>query len=355
MPPCPTGTPSSYFFLGGPFLKDRFNPFISANNTVYERISKDMFDGIIVCSAVTNYLTAEETKRSLAPFRDIPIVFIGNAPDGYWRVQTDNRSGMGAIIRHFIADHGYRRIAFAAGKEGNEWAEARFAAYREELEAAGLPFDPGLVVSGGFEPDDGIEAVRVLLDERRERFDALVACNYLVALGAKLGLEKRGLSVPEDVALAGYDDTVDASCVIPNLTTVRQPYAAIAGRAFALLDELAAGASPPKVHRIPGEPVLRQSCGCLMRTADDGLLAGRGVSEQAPAVFYAAHKTECVRDLEAFLLALGIRCPLLRFRDVFGRRLQVVDGGEGGREHLRPHTESRVVFPVTQNEGREMP
>ncbi len=293
-----------YIFLGGPFYKDRFNPFVAANNVVYERITKDSFDGLIVCSAVTNYLTAEEAGRALARFKGIPTVFIGNAPEGYSHVQTDNRIGMGGVIRHFITDHGFGRIAFAAGKEGNAWAEERFAAYREELEAAGMPFDPDLVVTGGFDTANGIEAVRTLLDERRVRFDALVACNDLVALGAKIELEKRGFAIPDDVALAGYDDTVEASCVIPSLTSVRQPYAVIAAKAFAVLEELRAG-MPPAVHYIPSVPVFRQSCGCLMRTADDGLLACRDASTQTPAAYYAAHKDDFIRDIKELVAPLG--------------------------------------------------
>ncbi|MBN2352688.1 MAG: substrate-binding domain-containing protein [Spirochaetales bacterium] len=300
----PDGDTELYFFVGGPFYKDQFNPFVAANNVVYERITKDVFDGIIVCSAVTNYLDLEEASRALERYRGIPIVFIGNAPKGYSRVQTDNRIGMGGVVRHFIADHGYRRIAFAAGKEGNTWAAERFAAYREELEAGGLPFDPALVVYGGFETEHGIEAVRVLLDERRVRFDALIACNDLVALGVKIELEKRGLTVPDDVALAGYDDTVEASCVIPTLTSVRPPYAVIAAKAFALLEELRAGL-PPAVHYIPSVPVHRQSCGCLMRTADDSLLACRDASDQSPAAYYAAYKNDCLRKLEALVSPLG--------------------------------------------------
>jgi signal transduction histidine kinase/DNA-binding LacI/PurR family transcriptional regulator len=293
----PPGDTELYVFLGGHFYRDLYDRFVTSRNKIYELITKSMFEGIIVCSSVVNRLTADEIRRAMTGFPGIPVVFIGNGPDEFHRVVADNRQGMEGVVHHIIEDHGRTRIAFVKGKADNKEASERYAAYQSQLEAAGLPFDPELVCDGGFNLGDGIEAVRIFIDERRTKFDALIASNDAAALGAKMELERRGLSVAKDVALAGFDDSLDAMCVIPSLTTVRQPYAAIGARVFAVLEELGRGGSPPKVNVVPTEPVIRQSCGCFVNRGEDENLVYAGPSAEPAGVFYASHRAEYVRQL----------------------------------------------------------
>jgi signal transduction histidine kinase/DNA-binding LacI/PurR family transcriptional regulator len=293
-------------FLGGPFDKDPYDPFVTTRNSVYNLIARDVFDGIIVCNSVGNYLSPDEVDRFLARYEGIPIVFFGNGPAGYPRVTVDNVAGMAGLIRHFVADHGYRRVAFITGPPGNREAQDRLAAYRAELEKAGLPFAAELVVEGDFNVGTGMEAVRTLLDERRARFDALVASNDFMALGAKLELEKRGVAIPNEVALAGFDDTKDAICIIPSLTTVRQPFDAIAKKALAALTD---GANVPPVQIIPGEIVIRQSCGCFAKSVNFGTLGYAGRAETDPDVFYAERRTDFIRRIKSVLAPAELSDP----------------------------------------------
>jgi signal transduction histidine kinase/DNA-binding LacI/PurR family transcriptional regulator len=337
-----------YVFLGGHFFRDLYDRFVTSRNKVYELISRRMFDGVIVCSSVVNRLSADEVRSALAQFEGIPIVFIGNGPDEYHQVSVDNRSGMGAVVRHLIADHGLKKIAFVRGKAGNREAEERYAAYRDELAAAGLPFDPALVCDGGFNLGEGIDAVRTFIDERRVSFDALVASNDLVALGAKTELERRGIGVPRQVALAGFDDSLDAMCVIPSLTTVRQPYAAIAARAYAVLEELGAGGAPPTVNLIPTEAVIRQSCGCFLNREGDRHLVYEGASAEPPAAFYAARRAEFARRLTDFLSPYGLD-PLQNPVEPFLDAVFSVITGQGGTDTFDLLLQGIVTYSLLHN------
>jgi anti-anti-sigma regulatory factor len=137
-------------------------------------------------------------------------------------ILVSNHQGMYEAVTHLIETHNYRRIAFIRGPAGHPEAEERYRAYTEALAAFGLPLDPDLVAPGVFDSASGVGGVGLILDERKTNFDALVAVDDSTALGALEALHMRGIEVPGEVAVAGFDD-VDASRLnsLP-LTTVRQ-------------------------------------------------------------------------------------------------------------------------------------
>ncbi len=294
-----------FVFLGGPFLRDPYNPFVTARNSVYNLITREMFDGMIVCNSVTNFIASDQVVRVLERFQGLPIVFLGNGPDQFPRVTVDNVSGMGSVIRHFINVHGAKRIAFITGPEENREADERLQGYRRELEAAGLPFDPALVAPGDFSIKKGVEAVRVLLDDRHAEFDALVVSNDFMALGAKMELERRGYAIPGDVALAGFDDSLEAACVLPSLTTVHQPYEAIASAVLDELSDLHQGRTVPGARTVPAELVVRQSCGCFPRISLYAAPAYDDSHAADPAAYFRMARSGMVERLEELFAPFG--------------------------------------------------
>ena len=98
---------------------------------------------------------------------------------------------MRQALEHLISRHGFRRIAFVRGPQKNPEAERRYAIYQAALESFDIPFDPALVCDGTFERSAGEAAVATLIDERRLDFDALVAANDYMALGAIPAFEDR--------------------------------------------------------------------------------------------------------------------------------------------------------------------
>jgi len=157
---------------------------------------------------------AEQGTRSVrwgAVLPDQPDVSIG----------CDNHAGGRMVTEHLLAQ-GCRRIAFL-GEASTHYPEffARYLGYAEALEQAGLAADQALQADAESTERSGYEAVETLL-ARGERFDAVFAASDLIAIGALQALNARGLQVPRDVALAGFDDIPMASFVNPPLTTVLQ-------------------------------------------------------------------------------------------------------------------------------------
>ncbi len=186
-------------------------------------------------------------------------------------LQVSSIEGARAAMRHLLG-LGHRRIAHVMGIPSHAHSAERLEGYREELQAAGVKFEPALVVTGDFEEASGYQAIETLL-RRRARFSAVFVGNDQMAYGALLALYRRGLRVPADVSLVGFDDQRGASFTTPPLTTVRQP-AARMGRAAAEAVLRMLRGEPPNLPAFTTELVVRESTGpCPARRVARGAAA----------------------------------------------------------------------------------
>ena len=215
-------------------------------------------DGIVV-------LTGRTTDAALkACAKTLPLVVTGRtlkAP-GLYALNFDNFEGGRLATQHLI-DHGHRRIAFIAGDPEHGDAMARLRGYRAALEAAGIAYDPALVSPGEFHEINGLMAVNRLI-ETRQTFTAIFAANDQMAFGAALGLQRRGLRVPGDVSLVGFDDLPTSLYAIPPLSTVHQPAYEMGRLAATVMLQLLAGTAPT-AQMPPPRLIARESSGPVAR------------------------------------------------------------------------------------------
>ena len=146
-------------------------------------------------------------------------------------LNVDNYGGARAMTRHLL-DSGHRRIAFIAGPDDNFDARERLRGYRDELHERS-PQTPSRVLPGDFDEASGYRAGQALL--QGERPDVVFAANDMMALGCLFAFTHAGLRVPDDIALAGFDDVPMARYVHPALTTMRVDIAGFGARAMQLL------------------------------------------------------------------------------------------------------------------------
>lgn len=178
---------------------------------------------------------------------------------GFGVLSIDNYEGARTMTRHLI-DEGYRRIAFIAGPDNNFDAHERLRGYREALTQA-LPNAQPWVLPGDFDEASGHRAGHVLL-ESQQRPDAVFAANDMMALGCLFAFNQAGLRVPDDIALAGFDDIPLARYVHPTLTTMRVDIADLGARAMrALLDRLRNTVPAATPTLLAPQLVVRQSTG----------------------------------------------------------------------------------------------
>jgi LacI family transcriptional regulator len=211
-------------------------------------------DGLIVMSP---HADADFLQHNLPGRLPAVLLNTGATLPGHTRFVIDNFGGAKAMARHLAAS-GRKRIAFIGGPQGNHEAQERLRGYR-----AGLK--PGMkeaVFEGDFTEESGWSAGRRIA-QSKPRPDAIFAANDMMAVGCLSALREAGLRVPEDMALAGFDDIPIARYVTPALTTIRVPIAALGSAA---LDALAKVVEAPDTQDsqtvvMPVELMVRRSCG----------------------------------------------------------------------------------------------
>jgi phosphoserine phosphatase RsbU/P len=255
-------------------------------NLVYDLVGPHDLDGAILVPGTMGSETSPELAELLRRFSSIPLCTIGSEHPGVAALGVDNTSTVRALTLHLLRRHERRRIAFIAGP--NRESERRFAGYRQALLEAGVELDERLLARGDFTPPSGARAVATLFDQGGE-CDAIIAANDWMALGALEALEARGLRVPEDVALAGFDDIEQARFVTPPLTTVRQNPRRLGMQAIRRVLAMIAGNRDTSPLSLDTRLVIRQSCGCSrprpnldldVPSADEALLSALGQNRE---------------------------------------------------------------------------
>jgi DNA-binding LacI/PurR family transcriptional regulator len=252
------------------------NGFDAQANLLYDLIRDKQLDGLIILTgALDSYVTPQEMKAFVERFRPLPIVSIEVALEGIPSIMMDNYKAMRAVVAHLIEVHGYRKIAFIRGPAHHFGAQERYRAYTEALAEFGIPLDPNLVTP----PDERWACnVEILLDERklrpREDIEAVVAVSDGPALMALAEFQARGIRVPNDIAVVGFDDFIESSAVTPPLTSVRPPFYEMGWQAVEMVLALLRDEAVPEQSDTPSETVVRQSCGCASQVAIQAARSG---------------------------------------------------------------------------------
>lgn len=219
------------------------------------RLSRgELLDGVIV--------TATRIGAPLIPQlleSQVPLVVQGRHSDPRVNyVDVDNVTGATMAVTHLIR-LGYQRIATIAGSPDNSAAQDRKQGYLDALQNRGRSVDDALIVTGDFTQTGGYEAMQQLLPHRP---DAVFVASDIMAHGALRAIHTAGLTVPDDIALVGFDDLPQSALVDPPLTTVRQPIQRLGALAVeTLIDILDNGLERPRRLILPTELVIRDSCG----------------------------------------------------------------------------------------------
>lgn len=249
--------------------------FEAQRNVLYDLVNAANVDGLIISGTLAHSVSHAEMAALCRRYQPLPLITVALQLDEVPSVMADSRQGMQDVMEHLIAVHHRQRIAFLRGPRGQQEAEERYRAYTHALAHHQLPLDPALVLDGDFTYESGVAAIQALLDRADLHCDAIVAANDSMALGALQVLQARGIRVPDQVTLTGFDDTEDSRFSQPPLTTVRQS-AYLQGRAAArLMLTYWQGHTPAATTSMPSTFVVRQSCGCAEQS-----VAWAGVSSE---------------------------------------------------------------------------
>jgi LacI family transcriptional regulator len=198
-----------------------------------------------------------DSEDVLAALTSIGASFVRIAPGrnlpGSLQVSIDDKQGAFDLTNHLI-ELGHRRIGFIHGHPAIIAASLRYDGFRAALSKAGIPFDESLCAQGYFSYQSGMEAATHLLS-RSERPTAIFASNDDMAAATLAAAHRLNLNTPDDLSVAGFDDSLVAQVVWPRLTTCRQPIAEMGAEAISML----ANTDGEPVRRLQHELVIRES------------------------------------------------------------------------------------------------
>jgi LacI family transcriptional regulator len=259
--------------IGNPFFADvvrgaedtarehGFNVLLCNTDQIPEReesaflaIEDKWVDGIILCaSRLPDERLAQLTRRRQG------VVLVSHEPveGAVGAVRADDEAGTMQAVQHLLA-RGRRRITFLAGKPGGPSHRARLRGFERAILAAALEPGEAQVQYCVSNPTGGYLAARDVLDTRRD-VEALLCFNDLVAIGALRACVEAKQTVPEDVYVIGFDDSILASMVQPQLTTVRRPKQEVGARAMELLLDYLNGSTGQHDIVLPAKLVIRAS------------------------------------------------------------------------------------------------
>ncbi|WP_420238702.1 LacI family DNA-binding transcriptional regulator [Telmatobacter bradus] len=224
---------------------------------VVQAFAEQRVDGILVTSSRVGVLH----MPLLAEMR-VPIVLVNDQHDEQPGVTVHsvlirNEEGTRSLTQHLI-ELGHRHIAYIGDQYGYQSDVERYTGYSGALEEAGIAVREELVVRGNGKPEAAVLAMNSLL-ALREPPTAVVCYNDMTALGVMRSIRMRGLSIPGDVSVVGFDDLFLSAYTEPPLTTIRQPMRQMGQQAMeSLLKLMNGGQSAPQIH-IAGEMIVRNS------------------------------------------------------------------------------------------------
>ena len=221
----------------------------------------------LVAHRVEGLLLAPASDRSRSSILSLlrggfPLVLIDRAlPDADCDlIVSDNTQGARRLIEHLIAI-GHREIAHVSDAEDTSTGRERLRGYREALEAAGIPFQPELVIRTTVDRIGGYRAAQEIL-ARDPLPTAIFAVNNMTAVGTMEALRERSLSVPKDMGLVCFDDVEHLAVLSPILTVIDQPAETFGSLGVQLLLERMTGKANSRPRRIilQTDLIVRQSC-----------------------------------------------------------------------------------------------
>ncbi len=220
------------------------------------------YDGIIVAGDTFGVEGMyEDITRWMEKEAECPIVCIRQRDSRFYNVLVDDYSAMSTMVEHFISHHGYEKIGFVTGKLDMLDAQRRLLGYIDTMQKYGLKVTPDMVFEGDYWRSCGKDAVNWLL-KADEMPQAIVCANDYMAISVCDELHSKGVRIPEDVCVSGYDDMEEAKYSAPSISSMHVSGYEMGKAAVDIIKKVNEGVEQEQDVFIEVEPSYRTSCGC---------------------------------------------------------------------------------------------
>ena len=279
-------------------------------------IPYEQLDALIVCHDTFNSNEAVEELWKLVTERcQAPIISIRKKVNGCYNILVEDTDAIPTFVRHFHDVHHFDRIAFMSGPYNHPDAIFRLEKYKEAMAELGLDCPEEYIFEGDFWKNCAADAANHFMN-LTNRPQAIVCANDYMALSLCKELTLQGYSVPQDVAISGFDDVRDARANVPPLTTCSVSIPDMAKKAMETINTLLNGKEAPACTFVPTKIIIRNSCGCESSTMKDLSLSRMyEVELMEQLINHNAHNTFVSISLENMTSAEDIG-DYLRLEDV---------------------------------------
>jgi diguanylate cyclase (GGDEF)-like protein len=231
-------------------------------NTIYRLISSQRIDGLIVLSSPLVAHTSKEMLNDLVLRLGLPAVSLGYDLEGFPSVVMENFSGFEKLVSHLIS-HNYKKFALISGPLANHESMQRRDAFMKVIYKNGLEVPGNFILEGNFQFPSGYNLTKKLIPFiKNGEIEVIVSANDEMAFGAIKCLGENGLSIPDDVAVTGFDDSGLSQNLLFPITTVSQPFEEMCRKAVSLLMNMKYGKIDTQVYSFEPHLAIRGSCGC---------------------------------------------------------------------------------------------
>ncbi len=220
------------------------------------------FDGVIIHEG--SFYASEMNQAMEEKLRELNVPYIcigGQSADGY-NMMVENKDVMFEMFEHLISVHKCKKFGILSGPVDNDDANGRLKGIKLAFATYGIEWDETYHYVGNYHTDSGLAASSFFYHMPDGLPEAIVCFNDNMAMGLMFGLEKKGIRVPEDVLVTGFDEVEMGMLIKPSLTTVRRKDKLMGKKAVSRLISVLEGNEEPRTEIFTSELVLGESCGC---------------------------------------------------------------------------------------------
>lgn len=220
-------------------------------------------DGIIVAEDTFDIEgMGAELRTYLKKTATCPVVYLRAAYEEGYSVLVSDGEAIAEMTEHFIVHHGFRDICYMSGPYDSEDAMNRFKSFMKVMENAGIEVKEHMVFEGDYWRAKGKMAVDWFMEGRDTYPQAIICANDYMALSICEELQSRGVRIPEDVCVSGYDDILESRCYRPGLTSISVPFARMGEKAVEIIHNVNNHVHQERIEYLKPVFKYRKSCGC---------------------------------------------------------------------------------------------
>lgn len=318
----------------------------SQYNLIFDFVDEQLLDGLIISSgSVFCYINPDEIAQWLDKRFQLPLVSINLPISGASNILLRNEAGFEALLEHVLNVHQCQHLVLVTGPPTNQESLARENIFRQTIDANSAV--EANYIEGDFTAQTGTVAMRQILEmvASGSRIDAVIFANDDMAVAGLEYLTNHHPRQAHHFVITGFDDSPCARLIAPSLTTVRQPFEAMAKQAISSVLEQITNEAPSRDHWFDTEPVFRASCGCQVPSDETSGPMLRFASNP-----YKMHEMTQTYKVNELLAQLATGLP---YFDIRGCYVALYEGGRfqhSEQGHNRIPAKSRLIFAYHQNQ-----